>query len=148
MAAGAEIEISESEALIRNGKISARIHDIRTQRGHIQFYRHSDDASTDEKTCILSEQDYVVGAHNPGTRIFKPADNGLYHSELHFAPRPGERLYGMGLNDTGTVNLKGCVIDLYQRHVKHVVPFLVSSEGYGMLWNNPSLGRVECLART
>ncbi len=143
VAAGAEIEISESEALIRNGKISARIHDIRTQRGHIQFYRHSDDASTDEKTCILSEQDYVVGAHNPGTRLFKPGDNGLCHSELHFAPRPGERLYGMGLNDTGTVNLKGCVIDLYQRHVKHVVPFLVSSEGYGLLWNNPSLGRVE-----
>ena len=49
----------------------------------------------------------------------------------------------MGLNATGRVDLKGSVIDLYQRHVKHVVPFLVSSEGYGFLWNNPSLGRVE-----
>ena len=35
------------------------------------------------------------------------------------------------------------MIDLYQRHVKAVVPFVVSSEGYGFLWNNPSLGRVE-----
>ena len=35
------------------------------------------------------------------------------------------------------------MIDLYQRHVRHVVPFVVSSEGYGLLWNNPSLGRVE-----
>lgn len=138
-----EIEISESEAMIRNGKISARIQDIRTQKGHLQFFRHSDEPSSDEKTCILSEQDYVVTAHNPGTRIFKPTDDELYHTELHFAPRKGERLYGMGLNDTGTVNLKGCVIDLYQRHVKHVVPFMVSSEGYGLLWNNPSLGRVE-----
>ena len=92
---------------------------------------------------ILSEQDYVVHAHNPGTRIFKPQADGLAHSEVHFAARNGERFYGMGLNATGRVNLKGSVIDLYQRHVKHVVPFLVSSEGYGFLWNNPSLGRVE-----
>ena len=49
----------------------------------------------------------------------------------------------MGLNATGGLDLKGCVIDLYQRHCKHVVPFVVSSEGYGLLWNNPSLGRVE-----
>ena len=139
---GATILISEAEATIRNGHISARIHDIRTQKGRLQFFRHAG-ASSADATCILSEQDYVVGAHNPGTRIFKPAGDGLCHSELHLAPRKGERLYGMGLNDTGTVDLKGCVIDLYQRHVKHVVPFVVSSEGYGMLWNNPSLGRVE-----
>lgn len=141
--ASAIIEISETEAVIRNGTISARIHDIRTQKGHLQFFRHSGLSSTEEKTCILSEQDYVVNAHNPGTRIFKPGGDGVCHTELHFAPRQGERFYGMGLNDTGTVNLKGCVIDLYQRHVKHVVPFVVSSEGYGLLWNNPSLGRVE-----
>ena len=136
----AAIGISEDEATIRNGKISARIRDIRTQKGHLEFFRHSGNR---EPTSILSEQDYVVNAHNPGTRIFGPVRDGLGHTELHLAPRDGERLSGMGLNDTGTVNLKGCVIDLYQRHVKHVVPFVVSSEGYGFLWNNPSLGRVE-----
>lgn len=141
--ADATIRVSEIEAVIRNGKISARIHDIRTQKGHVQFFRHTGGPDNETKTCILSEQDYVVNAHNPGTRIFQSVDNGLHQSELHFAPRKGERFYGMGLNATGTVDLKGCVIDLYQRHVKHVVPFVVSSEGYGLLWNNPSLGRVE-----
>lgn len=135
----ATIEITENAALIRNGKISARLQDIFTQKGHLQFFRHTGD----EAVSILSEQDYVVHAHNPGTRIFKPSADGLAHSEVHFAARNGERFYGMGLNATGRVNLKGSVIDLYQRHVKHVVPFLVSSEGYGFLWNNPSLGRVE-----
>jgi len=134
-----KIEIAAREATIRNGKVSARIHDIRTQRGRLQFFKHTGD----EKTVILSEHDYKVGAHNPGTRIFKPVGDGLFHSEVHFASRKGERFYGMGLNSTGRVNLKGCVIDLYQRHVKHVIPFVVSSEGYGFLWNNPSLGRVE-----
>jgi alpha-D-xyloside xylohydrolase len=137
--AQATIEISDTGATIRNGKISARIQDILTQRGHLQFFKHTGDTSA----CILSEQDYVVHAHNPGTRIFRPVGDGFSHAEVHFAPRDGERFYGMGLNATGTLNLKGSVIDLYQRHVKHVVPFVVSSEGYGFLWNNPSLGRVE-----
>ena len=69
--------------------------------------------------------------------------DGLFECEQHFEASDGERLYGMGENATGRVNLKGSVIDLYQRHVKAVVPFVVSSEGYGFLWNNPSLGRVE-----
>ncbi len=134
-----QIAISATEAVIRNGKISARIHDTPMQRGHLQFFRHSGD----KKVCILSEYDYVVGAHNPGARTFKPVDNGLFECEQHFAPTDGERIYGMGENATGRVNLKGSVIDLYQRHVKAVVPFAVSSEGYGFLWNNPSLGRAE-----
>ena len=135
-----KITISQSEAGIRNGRISVRISDIRTQTGYLQFFRHSEGG---KRTCILSEHDYVVGAHNPGTRVFQPRGDGLYYTETSFAARDGERLYGMGLNATGRVNLKGCVIDLYQRHIKHVVPFLVSSEGYGFLWNNPSLGRAE-----
>ena len=141
--ARASIEISDTEVVIRNGTISAQIRDTYTQKAHLQFFRHPGAHTGRGKTCILSEQDYVVHAHNPGTRTFRPTGDGLYHSEVHFAPRDGERFYGMGLNATGSVNLKGSVIDLYQRHVKHVVPFLVSSEGYGFLWNNPSLGRLD-----
>jgi len=133
------IEIMPEEATLRNGKISVCIHDIFTQKGHIQFFRNSNN----KKIPILSEYDYGVWAHNPGTRTFKPVGNGLFHVELHLTSRDVERLYGMGENAMGRVNLKGSVIDLYQRHVKAVVPFVVSSEGYGFLWNNPSLGRVE-----
>lgn len=135
----ATIDVTADAAVIRNGKISARVQDIFTQSGYLQFFRHTGDRAE----MILREQDYVVHAHNPGTRIYRPAPDGLAHTEVHFAPREGERFYGMGLNATGRVDLKGSVIDLYQRHVKHVVPFLVSSAGYGFLWNNPSLGRVE-----
>ncbi len=138
--ADSTITIDDDEAVIRNGKISASISDIYTQPGYLQFFRHTGEG---QKTCILSEHDYVVHAHNPGTRTFQARDDGLFHAETDFTARDGERLYGMGLNATGRVNLKGSVIDLYQRHVKHVVPFLVSSEGYGFLWNNPSLGRAE-----
>ena len=48
----AVIEISDTEAEIRNGKISARIQDIRTQKGHLQFFKHSGG----RKTCILAKR--------------------------------------------------------------------------------------------
>ena len=134
-----QIQITDSEVIIRNGKISARISDIRTQKGYIQFFKHNGN----EKVSILQEKDYIIPGYNPGTRIYKPIGKNLNHTEVHFESCAGEHFYGLGLNDTGVLNLKGCMIDLYQRHMKQVVPFLVSSQGYGFLWNNPSLGRVE-----
>jgi len=135
----ANIEISTTEATISNGKVSARIRDTYVQKGHLEFFKRTGDKTVP----ILSEHDYGVHAHNPGTRRFKPVGDGLFEFQLHFASRDGERFYGMGENATRRLNLKGCVIDLYQRHVKAVVPFVVSSNGYGFLWNNPSLGRAE-----
>lgn len=143
----AAVTIGAAEATVRNGRISARLTDRAPGRAdaRLEFFRHPGGGA--EAVPILAEHDYVVGCHDPGSRIFQPrsaADEaGLYYTEHHFAARAGERLYGMGLNATGGVDLKGCVIDLYQRHCKHVVPFVVSSERYGLLWNNPSLGRVE-----
>ena len=139
-----KVEITPWQAVIRNGKISCRISDSQILRNshrlHMEFFKHDGD----KRKRILSEYDYGVPAHNPGVRVFKSADDGLFEAELHLASHKAERFYGMGLNaEAGTLNLKGSVIDLYQRHVKHVVPFVVSSEGYGFLWNNPSLGRVE-----
>ena len=89
-----KIEISPTESTLRNGKISVRIRDIHTHRGHMEFFRHSGD----RKIPILSEEDYEVWSHNPNVRSFKPASDGLFHSELHFAARDGERFYGMGQN--------------------------------------------------
>lgn len=145
------VTVGADAATVRNGKISARLTDRAPGRAdaRLEFFRHpgAGGAAEGEPVPVLAEHDYVVGCHDPGARIFQPrtaaGEEGLYYTEHHFAARAGERLYGMGLNATGSLDLKGCVIDLYQRHCKHVVPFVVSSEGYGLLWNNPSLGRVE-----
>ncbi len=138
---GAEgiFEENENEITLRNGTISISLSNTYTQQGHMAFYKHG----LGEKKLLFEEYDYVVWAHNPGTHSFKPLDNGLFAFELHLAAYDDEQFYGMGENSTGRINLKGSVIDLYQRHVKAVVPFAVSSRGYGFLWNNPSLGRAE-----
>ncbi|MEM7642989.1 MAG: TIM-barrel domain-containing protein [Pseudomonadota bacterium] len=38
------------------------------------------------------------------------------------------------------------MIDLLQMNTEVVIPFLVSSRGYGFIWNNPGTGRVELAA--
>lgn len=54
-----------------------------------------------------------------------------------------ECFYGLGQHPSGALNLKGQVIDLQQRNGTVSVPFLVSSRGYGLLWNMAAYGRIE-----
>jgi alpha-D-xyloside xylohydrolase len=53
-------------------------------------------------------------------------------------PNADESLYGLGQQQYGLMDLKGYDLDLWQRNTNVVVPFLVSSRGYGILWDNPS----------
>lgn len=49
-----------------------------------------------------------------------------------------EGLYGLGANQTDFLNLKGKDADLFQYNTQAVVPFLVSTNNYGILWDNNS----------
>ena len=57
-----------------------------------------------------------------------------------------EKLFGLGQHLHGRFDQKGLVIDLVQRNAEVSVPFMVSSRGYGFLWNSPAVGRVELAA--
>ena len=48
-----------------------------------------------------------------------------------------------GQHQHGRLDQKGCVIELIQRNTEVSIPFYFSSRGYGFLWNNPAVGRVE-----
>lgn len=47
----------------------------------------------------------------------------------------------MGQYQQPYLDLKGCDLELAQRNSQASVPFMVSSLGYGFLWNNPGIGR-------
>ena len=47
----------------------------------------------------------------------------------------------MGQYQQEKMNLKGCNLELAHRNSQASVPFAVSSLGYGLLWNNPGVGR-------
>jgi alpha-D-xyloside xylohydrolase len=56
-----------------------------------------------------------------------------------FVSPSDEALYGLGQHQEGIFNIRGLPIRLHQANTNISIPFLLSSKGYGILWNNPSL---------
>ena len=84
----------------------------------------------------------VVEARNG--RTLAPAEvqaEKTFHVRQEWQANAGEALYGLGQHQLGLMNIKGFDLDLWQRNTTVVVPFLVSSRGYGILWDNTSWTR-------
>jgi alpha-D-xyloside xylohydrolase len=56
-------------------------------------------------------------------------------------PNAAESLYGLGQHQQGLLNIKDHDLDLHQYNTEVFIPFLVSSRGYGILWDNTSFSR-------
>ncbi|HEY1800555.1 MAG TPA: glycoside hydrolase family 31 protein [Terriglobales bacterium] len=52
-----------------------------------------------------------------------------------------EALYGLGQHQSGVWNYRGESVDISQDNTNISVPFLISSKGYGLYWNNDSRSR-------
>lgn len=52
------------------------------------------------------------------------------------ATNPSEALYGGGSYQNGLINYKGAPLSMIQFNLEAVVPFFLSSSGYGLLWDN------------
>ncbi|HEX2585401.1 MAG TPA: TIM-barrel domain-containing protein [Steroidobacteraceae bacterium] len=70
-----------------------------------------------------------------------------YQVGATFKTTPDEHFYGLGQNQEGILDLRNRVIDCKHwydaPHGETVcVPFMVSSKGYGVVWDNPSATRV------
>jgi alpha-D-xyloside xylohydrolase len=76
-------------------------------------------------------------------RAFDARADGLFRLSERLVTPAGERLYGLGQHQHGLLDQHGCVIDLVQRNSEVAIPFVLSSAGYGLCWNTPSVGRVE-----
>ena len=53
----------------------------------------------------------------------------------------------MGQYQQPYLDVKGADLELAHRNSQASVPFMLSSLGYGFLWNNPAVGRVKFLAK-
>lgn len=133
------IEIGEDRAEIQNGKIKAGI----TKYGKLTFYRQDGSVLLDE--YLRNRKDKTVdycSALDIDAREFKPNIGGDYHLSMRFVSTPSEKIYGMGQYQQPYLNQKGNDLELAQRNSQASVPFMISSLGYGFLWNNPAVGRV------
>lgn len=71
-----------------------------------------------------------------------PVDEDSYAVRQQFLQTADEALYGLGQQQNGDVNHAGENLTLTTHNIVISIPFLVSTRGYGLLWNNASITRV------
>ena len=62
-----------------------------------------------------------------------------YSTKTHFVFSPDEAIYGLGQHEEGILNYRGKSQFLYQQNMKVAMPAIVSTKGYGVLWDTSSL---------
>lgn len=122
---GAKFTVSSegSRAEVRTSQIKATIDE---NAGDVSFF-------TLDGRAILTEQ--------PNGRMIPNANDGASARGVsqQFHLLPGEALYGLGQHQEGFLDLRDIPIQLLQANSNIAIPFLLSTNGYGLLWNNPSL---------
>lgn len=119
------ISLEENSATLESGELRVQI----DAKGLLTF------------SVAGTERSLLIEA--PAGRAYRSIGGGLDRVQQSFLPDVDERFYGLGQHQHGRLEQKGCVIDLEQRNTEVAIPFLLSSRGYGFLWNNPAVGRVE-----
>ena len=132
-AASVQVTSDDKCASIANGKIRCSI----DAAGRIRFETADGKPLLNE---VMFHRDYATFPHS---RQYDALDGGLHHITVRFESNEGERFYGMGQRTHGLLDQKGCVLELAHRNTQSSIPFLLSSRGYGFVWNNPAIGRAE-----
>ena len=65
-------------------------------------------------------------------------ESNAFSVRQHFTLAPDEGIYGLGQHQDGYMNYRGRTVKLVQANTQAVTPFLVSTLGYGLLWDNYS----------
>ncbi|OHE71982.1 MAG: family 31 glucosidase [Treponema sp. GWB1_62_6] len=137
-AAECKIEIAGERATIANGGITASL-----RNGRLSFFNKAGEPLLKERWLNRDEGNEFYSAINLGGREFRPILGGNHRLTVRFAAAPDEKIFGMGQYQDGNLDLKGCVLELAHKNSQASVPFLISNKGYGLLWNNPAIGRVS-----
>lgn len=125
--------VSEEGGHVRNGRAQATI----DSQGTIRIFN---DAESDSPVLeeIVSPRAYADHG-----RQYLRREGERVKASVHFRSDENERIYGLGQHQHGLLNQKGAIVRLEQQNTEVAIPFMLSSRGYGFLWNNPAVGRVE-----
>lgn len=135
-----KITVREDGGEITNGKIRAVINLI----GKLSFYNQKGELLLEE--YVRTRKDMfgdTCSSLEVEAREFKPIIGGDYRLTMRFVSTQNEKIYGMGQYQQPYLDLKGADLELAHRNSQASVPFMISSLGYGFLWNNPAVGRVN-----
>ncbi len=129
------INMSEQRAEIINGNIKAEI----LIDGTVNYYKA--DGTVLLKESWIDEREHTVPLRP--ARDYNALSTDSFEISLYFKPNADEKLYGMGQHANNCFDLKGCTIELQHKNTQCSIPFVVSSIGYGFMWNNPAVGQAD-----
>src|SRR5208283_1606842 len=66
-----------------------------------------------------------------------------FRADAYFDLTQDESIYGLGQHQSGLLNQRGTDLLLMQDNTNITIPFLLSTRGYGVLWNSAAVGRCE-----
>ena len=66
------------------------------------------------------------------------AEESVYHAQQQWHLSTESGIYGLGQHQDGVMNFRNEEVTLVQTNTVAVNPFLVSTDGFGLLWDNPS----------
>ncbi|MCX7523050.1 family 31 glucosidase [Microbacterium sp. STN6] len=134
----AAVQLEPNRATVVNGELTVTVlfdTALAYPEPQLRFTR----TSTGDELLAESREHFWM----PGARVFLGNRSGAYEIHQQFEAYEGEKLYGLGQRTHGRLDIKGLSLDLVQRNGEVNIPFVLSSRGYGMLWNVPAVGRVE-----
>ncbi|HEX3728716.1 MAG TPA: TIM-barrel domain-containing protein, partial [Opitutaceae bacterium] len=73
-----------------------------------------------------------------GAQLTPAAEPGTCSASVRFKLKPDEGIYGLGQHQSGLMDYRGHTVTLVQSNTQSAIPFLVSTRGYGILWDNYS----------
>ena len=105
------------------------------------YVKHGEVSSNDVKVDIDARRQLLTVKDRQGRVVFTATRHQMKNGEatLAFASPKDEYLFGLGQFQDGYSNVRGLSRRLTQVNTQISLPMLLSSKGYGILWNNYGL---------
>ena len=102
------------------------------------YVKHDEVKNSDVKVKVDAKRQQIVIKNKGGKAVFTALTHQMNGSEatLAFASPKDEYLFGLGQFQDGYLNVRGLSRRLTQVNTQISLPMLISSKGYGILWNN------------
>ncbi|MGB8353731.1 MAG: glycoside hydrolase family 31 protein [Chthoniobacteraceae bacterium] len=141
--AGGSIELRSAKLLVRIDRVTEAVSFFDPEGKPLLTENPSGPRMLEKVDVIKSVADpatitkvkTVDGEREVAGKYVQQKDREAWKGKISFRFAGDEALYGLGMDETGDLNLRGKTKRLYQHNLRKVIPSLVSTRGYGLLFD-------------
>jgi len=141
--AGDGIELRSAKLLVRIDRVTETVSFFDPEGKPLLTENPSEPRTLEKVDVIKSVADpatitkvnTVDGEREVAGKYIQQKDREAWKGKISFRFAEGEALYGLGMDETGDLNLRGTTKRLYVHNLRKVNPSVVSTRGYGLLFD-------------